>query len=334
MLDIVFLGLENMLFSSLALPAEMFSAADDFRRSQLPSRQPPLRLRLIDLRKNTRRQLVPALQTDKLDRFGTPNLIFIPSLWRDPQRALRPQLKKLLPLLREAHRQKAYLCATGTGSCLLAEAGLLDGRPATTHWHYLDHFARRYPKVRLDRERLITRADHICCAGSVNSVADLSIQLIDELLGPEMASHIERHFSPEIRRPITPHAFIERQGNVYLDREILELQQWLHQNCAQAVPLGELAERFNMSVRTMHRRFQAATGQTPGRWLNSRRLERARELLRATTLPVSAVAVRCGFHSAGYFAACFRRDMGMSPLTWRKRLHSRSHRDGVAVGNI
>jgi transcriptional regulator GlxA family with amidase domain len=138
--------------------------------------------------------------------ISATDLLIIPALWRNPLTTLRRYVE-LLPWLRQLARNDTHICAVGTGSFLLAEAGLLTHKPATTHWFYFDQFAKRYPHVQLQRHHLITEAGNIFCAGSVNSVADLTIHFIELYYGAQIARKVEAQFSPEIRRPFESHVY-------------------------------------------------------------------------------------------------------------------------------
>src|SRR6056297_2618999 len=110
------------------------------------------------------------------------DLLILPAIWRSPNPTLR-LCRGMLPELRRRLERGTLLCSVGTASCLLAEAGLLGGRSATTHWNYFDRFARRYPDVDLRRRHLITQSGSIYCVGSVNSIADLMVHIVEQWYG-------------------------------------------------------------------------------------------------------------------------------------------------------
>ena len=122
---------------------------------------------------------------------GDFDVVYLPALWRNPRKQIAKQ-RVLLPWLNAQAAHGATIAAVGTGCCFLAEAGLLDGKAATTHWHYFERFARDYPNVRLKRQYFITQAGRLYCAGSVNALADVTVHLIEQFFGREVASHVER----------------------------------------------------------------------------------------------------------------------------------------------
>src|SRR5690606_25608064 len=184
--------------------------------------------------------------------------------------------------------------------CFLAEAGLLDNKAATTHWHYFDQFQKDYPKVQLIRQYFITQAGNLYCAASVNSLADLTVHFIQRLFGKEIASHVERHFSHEIRKSYESSGFFETAHNPHPDEEIIQIQIWLQDNYHREILFPQVAARFGMSVRTLNRRFKSALGQTPMDYLQEIRINNARDLLKTSNLSISEIADKIGYQDAGY----------------------------------
>lgn len=257
-----------------------------------------------------------------LDAIRHCDMLLLPGLWRNP----RPVLKRagtLLRLLPELHARGTVICSVGTGSCFLAEAGLLDNRAATTHWHYFDEFAQRYPAVQLKRRHLITQSESIYCAGSVNSVADLMIHLVEDWFGQRIARQIESQFSPEIRRPFRAHAFQSPDDSAHHDELVLAAQERLQEQLHQRLSLAQLADELRCSPRTLTRRFNTAIGQTPSAYLRSQRLAEARELLRTTNLSVGEVAYRVGLHDVSYFTTLFQKHEGMTPGRYRRSVRGK-----------
>jgi len=326
MTEIALLGFPGMIGSSIGLPVEIFQAADDFSRTRRRFRErPPLSIRLLSPAGR------PVLAVGGLKftpdgsfaDLGQPQVLFIPSLWRNPHRILRPHLRQLAPLLCTLQRAGGALCAAGNGSFLLAESGLLDERPASTHWHCQKEFARRYPRVLLQERNLITQSGNVYCAGSVNSIADLAVHLVSKLYGPATSRYVEGHFSPEIRRPFAEHAYLHGEGHTHDDEEIIRVQEWMQQHLEQAQNLGVLAARFGLHPRTLLRRFRGAVGESPGRWLRTQRMKRAQDLLRTSNLSIAEIAARCGYPDAAHFSLLFRRCLGDTPRNYRRRVRGK-----------
>ncbi|MEM0954317.1 MAG: helix-turn-helix domain-containing protein [Pseudomonadota bacterium] len=250
------------------------------------------------------------------------DVLLLPALWRNPQPILKrqPAVTELLPALVDAG---SVVCAVGTGSCFAAEAGLLDGQAATTHWHYFDEFRQRYPAVQLKRRHLITQAGSLYCAGSINSIADLMIHFLEDWFGPAVARQVESQFSPEIRRPFRAHAFQSQDVSVHHDELVVDAQQWLQDNLHRELSMRALADTLSCSTRTLNRRFRSAIGKTPTTYLREKRLAAAREMLRTTNLTVGEVAYQIGLQDVSYFTTLFQRYTGMTPGRYRKSVRGK-----------
>lgn len=250
------------------------------------------------------------------------DLLIVPALWRNPLTTLR-QHRDLLPWLQQLAQRQARLCAVGTGSFLLAEAGLLDHRPATTHWFYFDQFAQRYPRVQLQRRHLLTEANGIFCAGSINSVADLTIHFIELFYGRQLARKVEAQFSPEIRRPFEQHLYSAGNADVHGDELVAQAQDILRAHQSEAVRIPALAHSLGLSMRTLNRRFQQATGTSPTIYLQQQRINSARDLLRTSNLTVAEVALAVGYTDSGYFCRLFKESMKQTPREYRQAVRGK-----------
>lgn len=313
---ITLLALPGALSSSLSLPMEMLSAADQLAQATF-KRRAALRQTVVGPdRRPVRMASGLTLAVDaKWDEVTTTDLLIIPSLWRDPTAHLRRQTA-LLDWLRAHAAKRSALCAVGTGSWLLAEAGLLDGAAATTHWFYFDSFAARYPSVQLKRRHLITQADNLYCAGSVNSVADLTIHFIAGFYGGVIARRVEAQFSPESRRSFESNAYRATGSDVHGDELVIEAQEVLRTSKGE-LRMPAVAARLGISLRSLNRRFRQATGLTPQQWLQRQRLETARELLRTSNLSINEIAGTLGYLDPAYFGRQFREQMKQSPREYR-----------------
>ena len=323
---ITLLALPDALASSLSLPMEMLAAADQLARASRAGGATftPLRHDCVgpggtDI--ETASGLILKLSGD-IDSIHATDLLIIPALWRSPLAVLRKHAY-LVPWLQQMARGGAALCAVGTGSFLLAEAGLLDAQPATTHWFYFDQFAQRYPQVLLQRHHLITEAGKIFCAGSVNSVADLTIHFIELFYGRLLARKVEAQFSPEIRQPFASHAYSVGHDNVHADELIVQAQDYLRERCAETLHMPELAAILGISLRTLNRRFKRATGISPNSYLLQQRLRSARELLRTSNLSIAEVAVAAGYGDSDYFSRLFREAMKQTPRDYRESVRGK-----------
>ena len=230
----------------------------------------------------------------------------------------------MLDALRRLAGDGCELCAISTASYLLAEAGLLNGKPATTHWESFDDFERRYPDVQLKRHHVITQAGQFTCVSSFNAVADLTTHFIERWYGVDIARRIASQFSPETRRPVGQQVFFEGEINAHPDELMAEAQQWLIDRVGTAgVRIDDLATDLGLSRRTLQRRFREATGTTPLRYLHKQRMQQATSLLRHSNLNIAEIAEQVGFGDPNRFSQVFRDRMGHPPSTYRQAVRSK-----------
>jgi transcriptional regulator GlxA family with amidase domain len=315
MQHVTIIGFKKVLGTSVTIPMEMLNAADLMQRIQGHNKQ-HLQLQLAHpIGGNI--QLAAGLELvchTKLADIKQTDLIILPALWGNPKGALQ-QYPGLLSWLQQ--HAETPICAIGTGSYFLAEAGLLDNKVATTHWYYFDQFAEKYPKVILQRNRFITRAGNIYCAGSVNSVRDVMLHFIEMHYGQAIANQVSRHFTHELKRSYTASFLSQPTQDYHEDEVVIEIQDWLHNAYNEALNLNTIAEKFQFSVRTLTRRFQAATGKSPMEYLQQIRIDNAKELLRNSNLSIADVAYHCGYNDSNHFAVQFRKKMSISPKGYR-----------------
>ncbi|CAA0101157.1 HTH-type transcriptional regulator CdhR [Halioglobus japonicus] len=250
------------------------------------------------------------------------DMLLLPAIWRNPLPAVAAA-HDWLGLLREQADRGTRICSVGTGSYLLAEAGVLQGKAATTHWNYFEPFAKRYPAVDLKTRHLITQSDNIYCVGSVNSIADLMVHLVEEWFGSAIAKAIENQFSPEIRRSFRAAAYQNEADSSHHDEVVAQAQQWLQMHLSSPVSMAQLAEQSGLSARTLNRRFKRATGMAPQNYLQSLRIAGAKDLLRHSNLTVGDIAWQLGIGDVSYFSQLFRRHCGMSPLQYRNAVRGK-----------
>jgi len=320
---ISFIALNECMASSISLPFEMLNAAATITRSQ--SRQSPIfQPSVVAIDKTEVKTMggLTLVADTKLDDVADTDVIILPALWRNPLTALK-RFNALIPWLKTMAGKDTIICAVGTSTYFLASAGLLDNKPATTHWYYADDFQQRYPKVQLKQQYLITQADNLYCAGSVNSVADLIVHLIGQFYGQQIAQQVESQFSPEIRRPFEQHAYAQFDTRIHQDEVIMDIQEWLRQHNPSQINFKQLANDFGLTLRSFNRRFKNATNTTPSAYLQRQRLDNAKELLRTTDLEVSSIAERCGYSDNSYFSSKFKSHVGQTPLSYRKSVRGK-----------
>jgi transcriptional regulator GlxA family with amidase domain len=323
MTSVVLFAIEDALASSLALPLEMLRAAAQHRRARLRRADAPQLCVVGERRGAVRMSGALQVQADTAaSRVEAAELAIVPSLWRMPH-ATAAHHPRIAACIRQLAAAGTRICAVGTGSYFPAALGLLDERPATTHWSFFADFARRFPAVRLQRNHLITRSANIYCAGSVNSGADLMVHFIRELFDEAAARQVEGQFSPEIRRPFEAHSFVEGETGTHPDETIWLVQDWMLAHLAERQRVPDLAARAGLATRSFNRRFRAALGTTPREFLLRARVRAAQELLRASNLSVGEIAARSGFNDPAHFSRVFATLCGGSPQDYRRRVRGK-----------
>jgi transcriptional regulator GlxA family with amidase domain len=253
--------------------------------------------------------------THGLKALDDAHTIIVPS-WRDPDEAPPAEL---LEALRRAHARGAQLVGLCLGAFVLAAAGILDGRTATTHWAWAGDFARRFPRVRLDPDVLyIDDGDVLTSAGTAAGL-DCCLHVLRGLCGAQAANYVARRLVVSPHRQGGQAQYIEQPvpPNLRGDR-LSGLLEWVAGNLDMPHTLDSLAERALMSRRTFTRRFRLATGATVGAWLLAQRLARAQQLLESSDQSVEAIAASAGFGSTASLRQHFQEAFRTSPSAWRR----------------
>ncbi len=205
-----------------------------------------------------------------------------------------------------------------SGAYFLAEAGLLDGRRATTHWSRTDHFARRYPQIRLDADRIFIRDGNVWTSGGITAGIDLTLALIEDDLGPEVARRTAQQLVVHQRRPGGQSQFsalVEMGG---ASGRFGDLMDWIRANLATPLTVERLAAEAAMSPRNFARAFTSETGATPAKAVERLRLEAARTAVETSHAPIDHVAEAVGFGDPERMRRAFLRAFGQPPQALRR----------------
>lgn len=249
-----------------------------------------------------------------LELLESAGTIIVPG-WRG---ADAPVPEDLILALRSAHQRGARLLSICSGVFVLAAAGLLAGKRATTHWRYAEALARRFPDIAVEPDALyVDNGDVLTSAGSAAGI-DLCLHLIRRDYGAAAANSVARRLVAAPHRDGGQAQFIER--SVPEPREsgrVSRALDLMRSDLSKERRIAELADAAGMSARTFLRRFEAATGATPARWLRAERLAKAKELLETTDRSIDEIARLCGFNDLSSFRGHFRTAMGTTPSSYR-----------------
>ena len=224
----------------------------------------------------------------------------------------------MLEALRTAHHRGALIVGLCLGSYVLAAAGLLDGRPATTHWMCAGDLAERYPLIRMNRNVLfVDDGDIVTSAGGAAGI-DCCLHILRRIHGAEIASRVARRMVVPPHRQGGQAQYIEPLRETPVIDRFSEVMEWIQQNPELSHSLDSLAEKAFMSRRTFTRRFRQATGVTVGAWLLNQRLCLAQRLLETGSASIGQVAQQAGFGSEVSLRKHFSRILKTSPARYRK----------------
>lgn len=230
---------------------------------------------------------------------------------------------RLVDWLRRRHKAGAIIATSCAGSFLLAETGVLNGRTATTHWHLVDDFRRRYPTVDLQPNMMLIDGGTYICAGGAMAWQDLALHIVSRFLGGEVASTCAKMLVMDSTRHVqTPYFMFEQGGETgdeHADPSVHEVQKWMQQNYQEEMSVAGLANRVGMGVRTFLRRFKRFTGQTPNRYLQQLRIEAARHLLEVSTRNIEEITGMVGYTDSSAFRRLFKERTGVTPKEYRNR---------------
>lgn len=248
--------------------------------------------------------------------LDSAEIIIVPS-WRDPNE--RPPIM-LLEALRTAASRGAKIVGLCLGAYVLAEAGLLEGRAATTHWAYAQDFARRYPNVKLDPDVLYVEDQNMVTSAGTAAGLDCCLYLLRQQFGSAIANHVARRLVIAPYRQGGQVQFIEYpMPEKKAASRLATLLDWVRGNMTMQHTVASVAERALMSRRTFTRQFKQLTGLSFISWLLAERLNYAQHLLESTDLFIDHVAEQAGFGSTESFRGHFRRYFGITPVMWRKQ---------------
>lgn len=220
--------------------------------------------------------------------------------------------------LRAAAVRGTRMVSICSGAFALAQAGILDGRTATTHWSLCRALARQHSRVRVDPAPLFVDSGAVLTSGGVTAGVDLALHILRADLGTAVANHVARRILMTPRREGEQSQFSEGPPPAGGDDELGLAQQWMLASLDQPVTVAQMAARAHLSARHFHRRFLRRTGLTPLAWLHQHRITRTKELLEGTDLSVEEIAIRVGLGSPANLRVHFRRATSVSPMHYRQ----------------
>ncbi|WP_043622552.1 GlxA family transcriptional regulator [Nonomuraea candida] len=304
------LALDNVVAFDLAIPCQVFAAA------RHADATPAYDIRVCGERDVTAtawdRETFRISTRYGLDDALEADTVIVPGV--DPGLPPRPEV---LRVIREAAGRGARVASICTGAFVLAAAGLLDGRRATTHWQLAGRLARDFPDVEVDPSVLFIDDGQVLTSAGVAAGLDLCLHMVRRDLGAAMAAGAARAIVMPPQRSGGQAQFIEHHDPDGDPDDLAPVLRWMQDHLGEPLSLADIAARAAMSTRSLSRRFRARMGTTPMQWLVDRRVQRARELLETTDLSVDRIAHATGFGSVETLRHHFARHVGTNPRDYR-----------------
>ena len=318
---VVFLAFPQVVLLDLIGPWEVFSLANRLARRKAP----PYDLELVS---GDGAAKVPsgggiAIDSHRLAKNcrGGIDTLIIPAT--DVGWGAHPPTRFVAVLRRLAARSRRIVSICG-GAFLLAEAGLLDGKKATTHWRGAEDLAERFPRVDVQADSIFVKDGSVYTSAGVTAGIDLALALVEEDFGQDLALDCARHLVVFMRRPGGQSQFSATLEAQRAERDVInELVAWTADNLSGDLSVQALAERVHMSLRNFSRVFRNEVGQPPAAFVEKLRVDSARRRLEETDESIDAIAKFCGFQSADSMRRSFRRVVKVAPSDYRQRFRKR-----------
>lgn len=263
------------------------------------------------------------IKPDKaISQIRKTDLIYIPTIGLNIDEVIQHN-QKMVPFIKRHADRGTWIAGVCTGVALLAEAGILEGKQATTHWGLAVEFSQRYPTVDWKTDLFITESGNIFCGGGVYAALDLCLFLVERFAGYEVAKQCGRALLIDAPRTWQASFSVPLLKQNHQDEKIQQAQQHLQQYFSTHISIDGLAQQISMSTRNFTRRFKQATGETPLAYLHKLRVNYAKQLLEADYKSVQEVCFAVGYEDVPFFRSVFKRYAGLSPKEYKQRFGRR-----------
>jgi len=298
------------------VPFDIGIACDVFSRVKLASGENAYRILVCSESTRIHAGVFDIHAPWRLNKIAEADIVIIPGV----ADLSRPVPKAVIAALQSTAERGALIASICTGAFVLAAAGLLDGRRATTHWAAAEELRRRYPAIVVDADVLFVDDGNIVTSAGASAGLDMCLHLVRREHGQTIAAQSARLAVAPLYRDGGQTQFIHTEAAV-CESSLTPLFEWMLENLHQPLNVPALAVRARMSPRTFARRFREHTGTTPIQWLLKFRIRRAQELLETTSASVDQIAAVSGFDSPVTFRARFQRLLGLTPSAYRRRFN-------------
>jgi transcriptional regulator GlxA family with amidase domain len=333
MLDVTVVLLEDGFSSTAIMPVEIFHFAGKLWHDlHDQAAEPAFRVRIVSLDGEAVHSIYGLGMTPHagLESVERTDIAIVSTSSLDLDLAFVAN-SALLPWLTRQHEQGALVVGVCMGAAYLAEAGLLDGRLATTHWALADRFAARWPKVDWQPDRFITEDSRVLCSGGVFASVDVSLYLVEKLCGHEVAVQCAKALLLPMPRIYQAGYAMQSVSQAHGDERIRKVEAYLQANFHTDISTEDLAGRAGLGERTFVRHFKAATGHLPAGYQQALRIQAAKAMLERDDLPVQAISSQVGYDDVAFFRSLFKRIVKMTPSEYRAHFAPLSVRSQAAL---
>lgn len=308
---VAILAYDGVVLGDLAMPLEIFGRVHDAKG------QPVYDVRVCAISEQVQSEHLSLRVPWRLTSVARADTIIVPGIDRF-DRMIPPAI---FGALRNSSRRGTRIASICTGAFVLAQAGLLDGSRATTHWRAAGELARRFPQIKVDADVLYVDNGSVLTSAGAAAGMDLCLYLVRRDHGASVAAQVARAAVMPLERAGGQAQFIEFKLPDASD-SMGPLLIWMERNLNKSLSLSAIARHAQMSVRTLSRRFTEQVGMTPAQWVAKARVRRAQLLLETTPLSIEHIAANAGFESASVLREHFKTSVGVSPLAWRQSFGS------------
>ena len=320
MLDVCVVLLDDGYASTALMPIEVFHSAGALWR-ELKGEAPEPRFRVVTASIDGKPVRSPYAGLTMAPQYSIAevtraDIVIMPTSGLELDGKL-VENSALLPWLRMHYAAGGYLAGVCMGAAYLAEAGLLDGKRATTHWAVAADMQKRYPAVDWQPDHVVTEDSRLLCSGGLTAAADVSLYLVEKLCGHEIAVQTAKALLLSMPRTHQSGYAVLPLSPPHGDDRIRAVEAFIQARYADGINNEMLAEVACMSERTFLRRFKAATGRVPAAYLQAVRIEAAKAMLEIEKAPVQTVSTQVGYEDVSFFRTLFKRATGMTPAEYR-----------------
>lgn len=318
MKNISILVFEDAVLSAVSGSLEILSGTN--RILQESGQLAPFRIELVSEKLKTIRLILPVefICQKTMDEVRRTDLIIVPSFSGSPEEVIAKN-KTLINWLKTMNDKGTEVASLCRGSYFLAEAGLLSGKPCTSHWRSVEDMQTKYPEINVLPDMVITDKNGIYTSGGAFSSMHLILYLIEKFCGRETSIRVSKFYSIDLDRTSQAHFAIFRGQREHEDSTILEAQTFIEQHYQDSITMEEVAQQYNMSNRNFIRRFKKATNNTPLEYLQRVKVEAAKKALEFGQKTINEVMYDAGYSDTKSFRIIFKRITGLTPVEYRNR---------------